>query len=352
MENKSLEHLVFVIGAGAHVCYKMPTAEGLSRNITDLLIAGGNNWEERVQSYFPKGNYKHLENIKDIVNTELSSKKKSKVIGIEYIEKTIKGFGETGLYSIDKWIQNLSEEKKGDYELKCFVGKAIIAYLIKMHEDRVPIFHQERDWIEYIVNNTSVRNFSNENGPHFFTFNYDNLLEKRFFHHLRENHRMSNEKALDIVREMSIHHVYGDIKSVGVEQKFNQIDVYDGFSSNIKVMGEERDCDSKHLKKISNKFIDLAKKENSRIYFLGFGFDPLNIRNLFGSEYMDLENKPSLSAGFFSTNINMTRSKIYRIREALPPVKVNFYDRMYGDDVKPREAVYCQALIEDKVSII
>ena len=110
------------------------------------------------------------------------------------------------------------------------------------------------------------------------TFNYDNIIEKVLSHLEQENYSEERKKKLKLLQK-SLIHMYGDI--------------FEG----IEFIRETE---------TPEKYLELFRKADS-IYFLGFGFDETNIKNL-GISGLDINfwnNKK-----IFITNYDSDKTKI------------------------------------------
>ena len=342
MSNHNFKNTVFVIGAGAHVPYGMPTTKTLTDEIRCLCASRDIKPKENSVT---KDREMTQEKLSILVHELLYSERSyntgplvfdgkkisleasSKII--EDIKKITDDFGISGSYSIDSYLSNKidsfksnSEEDKKSLEELLTIGKLLITYFIMEYEKNTSIAYREHDWIEYIINaflqdKEDMEAFFSKNGPHFFTFNYDNLFEKILLGRLTKWYDLSCEDAISKIQNMNLFHVYGDINSLENEPLSNndikKLEFYKNAINRIRVIGEDRD--DKHVKEISKKFLQQVQSEYSDVYFLGFGFDKKNIEALVGPPRVETWVP---TAAFYSTNKNISRNHFRNILKDFP----------------------------------
>ncbi|MCH7859628.1 MAG: hypothetical protein IID14_08025 [Candidatus Marinimicrobia bacterium] len=268
------EPTLFILGAGASAPYGFPTAEGLRNQILtrpehDLLgVAAGLDKfvDENVTSNF-----------------------------IETFQRA------------DSYIDHfISRSKRKQFKR---LGKISIALKILAAEEK----HRDSrdtnydgDWVRYLYHEHMVKGFTtselppvSENKIKFITFNYDRLLE--YYLYIVSVFGFDSSHYTELIAELEkigIIHVYGslgplawqgrnrgsappyDLKSTLYGYRRAPVD-YQYMANNIEVMHESRDNQEEMKEKIQ-RMIDWA----SRIFFLGFSYDPENMKNI-GFPYTD-----------------------------------------------------------------
>jgi hypothetical protein len=182
------------------------------------------------------------------------------------------------------------------------IGKYIIAHEI-FYAEQTSNFNElskepSQDWYSYlfhrltqgIITESDLKKI-NLNNITFITFNYDRSLEyflstsfMNSFTNVPEN------KILDIVKNIHIHHVYGKIAPLNWENgneglsyrtKVNEL-ILNQYSKNIRTIYEEE-------KNPELENIELDLQEAEQVFFLGFGYDDENMNIIKVPEVFSIE---------------------------------------------------------------
>lgn len=328
---------ILVVGAGAHVPYEMPTSKQLTKSIKDLGRYGGavDSFNNRPMSHYPHGNVmkdkaiicRLLRDLQIVPDPRGASSNSYPIKINTVLDKFITAFSESRMYSIDAFLAKYSERTLDgvvDEDIKLFpaVGKLLISFFIKKHEEIPPVGYLEFDWIDHIINHflkspENMKEFFNQ-GPRIYTFNYDNLLENLLIKHLITFHNFSISDAEKQVEKLNITHIYGKIGGPLNGASSKDKAAHESSLEDIRVIGEERSKDQ--LDAISKSFGN-ALENTTWVYFLGFGFDPLNSGLLFRNvrkDYLPSDLK------FNSTNVGLSQFDINEIRKHVP-VNIHFH---------------------------
>jgi hypothetical protein len=363
MTEHILSDSLFIIGAGAHVPYLMPTSADLRSSLKEMYSCMG-PWKldnKHVEDPILRKK-KHLFKVAfdlKIVAKALSTllpqitsadplPEVSHEISNKWFNAFLKSFCESHVVSIDAYLSNISHEKNIEKKLiYSEMGKLAIAYLITEAERSNYLGTRADDWIHFFINQYIKKDIALffSMPPKFLTFNYDRIFERMLFTHLVEYHRKSSNEAKELVDSLQIFHIYGDL---GDYSEWHE-DVSDEslciFYSNamarIHVIGDER---------ASNKRIEIQREISRRyestdnIYFLGYGFDEENNKLLTNS--FPIRNWAN-SKNTYSTTIGIKRADISRIEKTLRTTKM-FKINQHGALI---EELYCSDLITSVTSL-
>ncbi|CAE80472.1 SIR2 family protein [Bdellovibrio bacteriovorus] len=318
-----LSQNLLIIGAGAHKPYRFPTSNDINKKLKDLLTAGKIIFVNETSSSHKSQAFLEKQRLcRKIMDMNLlpgaekyGSNSKDIFIG-QQLDEFIKSFAASSATSIDSYLSRI-HLSKNDYKRTVYptLGKFLLSYLISNIENQEPIGCQDADWIQFLIKEyiePSPDEFF-KSPPKIVTFNYDRLLERYIYEHLIEFHHMPEEEAKTLVDSLDILHVYGDLGAY-TEWSPQSDSFYTEACSRIKVIGEDRD---------ENSITDVRKKikniieEATKIYFLGYGFDPINNDLIFKSLKEDWRKGKYI----FSTNIGIgqrDRTRIYNQIGFLP----------------------------------
>lgn len=175
------------------------------------------------------------------------------------------------------------------------VGKEAIAAALLPHEKIVMLFDVPRNkaipnWYELLFAelNTSFEEFD-KNKLSIVTFNYDRSIEHYLFTAFKNTHHKKEEECAQKLEAINIVHVYGKFGDlpwqntgyskvpyeVNSDQRRYGLMVGRG-GENIKIIHEFTDVRNDRNFQQAHKLLNTAK----RIYFLGFGFNELNVKRL------------------------------------------------------------------------
>ena len=259
---------VLILGAGASVPYFYPTMEKLRTDIID-------NFEEYFERWF----------ISPTLDKDSKSEEMYKV------QNFIKRYDKSDVI-IDEF---LSEEDNADIR---WLGKIAIACSIIAFEEKSKFREQSKDpdsdWYTSIYRMLRKRLPLNEKyrisnlGISFVTFNYDRSLEYFLYDTLTATYPNRVSQIIDEINKIDIPHIYGQIQRMSWQnpkyfenkthhndyRKINNYLQIESCAKNIYIMLDQREDNIRV--KAAKKLIQKADS----IFFLGFGFDPLNLKVL------------------------------------------------------------------------
>lgn len=190
----------------------------------------------------------------------------------------------SGHSSIDAYLESREERAP--------LGKYLIARELKKHEDVDRLFPpHDSGWYQYLFNQL----LADDGSPDFsasslgiITFNYDRSLEAYLHHALQARFGMSSEDAAAGLARLPIVHVHGILGAYPAIPYTPQAETNDlvRISRQIQIIHEMRDthegfCNPEFEQ--GNKMLAAAE----RVFFLGFGFHPDNMRRF---RFFSLEN--------------------------------------------------------------
>lgn len=245
---------LFVLGAGASIPYGFPSGARLREVICRMLH--GPDFNFRCDQVAPFG-FEPAD-----------------------VKRFVKAFLYSSIQSIDAFLARRTEFSS--------LGKLLIASYIGAGESRESLFGTNNDdkwyhalWNAMLFDVHKIEELAS-NRVRFVSFNYDRSLEC-FLHEATKNaYGVEDEIAIREWSKLAILHVYGSLGKFCF-QPMNDGRIYRSelsqqdlaiASSGIRVIPEARDDDDNFA--LARNWFDWA----TRIYFLGFGFDPLNIRRL------------------------------------------------------------------------
>lgn len=310
---------VFILGAGAHIPYGFPSGKELMGNVVDQLMRGMRDTELSLRTLPQRGG----------ININIVQQKN--------IEKFIESLNKAGQASIDSFI-NANQHMTG-FDV---IGKAGIAQAILESEAKFLIAKgsnkdNKYDWFEYLFEKmcdgiSKSNQFFRDNKVSFITFNYDRLLEHKFFNALKHSFNPSNDQeTVDMVKAIPIHHVYG---SLGVYDPiiFGQINYWDRAFKSIQTIHEVIEEHSTAIQ-LAKKELDQAEK----ICFLGFGYHKENIELLDLPRVIEEINGNIVACRFGVTDEEMRRITLSnRIQER--KLEMSSKDENALDTLRNRQA--------------
>lgn len=313
---------IFVIGAGAHVPYGMPTGMQLSDEIKALHSSQTKHKITMVREGFDptKSNSVNWANelawiLRDL---EIVEKPDQRTPGNAYdlkigraIDYAISCFAKSGMYTIDSYLScKASQEKKHPFNVTEILKVAMLFVLAKK-QDASQLGFRKSDWIEFLINEfmSKDRLISKflERPPKIYTFNYDTVLEKLIEGHLTEFHGIPKEKALQAIEKIGIKHIYGgfDFKHTG--SIANRIG---NALPSIRLVGNDRE--SSVFDPITSSFsTDICKVRD--VIFLGFGFDEKNCDILLSSQTLRTLDEKAAFLRISSTGMGIDDSFIEEV---------------------------------------
>ena len=172
------------------------------------------------------------------------------------------------------------------------IGKLAILHRIMLSENKSKLPWENRknspDWflplfrtmIADISNETGITRFGN-NKVSFITFNYDRLLEYVLFENLRNSYpEASRSDIIEQLIQIPMVHVYGKISDLPWQSQngYDYKHIFD-FNTLFKMSENIFTIDEQKFTETIKYTHELIEKAN-RIFFLGFGYIPENLKNL------------------------------------------------------------------------
>jgi hypothetical protein len=199
---------------------------------------------------------------------------------LRLLEQFYDCFVRAATYSIDKFLENRPDLLN--------LGKLLIAYVLKQKENWLKLFIGLRkdNWYAELFNrlDLTVDNAA-KSGISFITFNYDRSLTVFLHSALKNRTTKSTEAVLDALNAIPVVHVYGTLGNLPWSQQGGI--PYDHFvaAEQLKRMGSQIDIMSAeaHAERWAEAHGLLA--EATHIYFLGFGYDRVNLERLAIQEF-------------------------------------------------------------------
>jgi hypothetical protein len=201
------------------------------------------------------------------------------ILGEGYSEKDLRKFQNALRKSNTDSIDAFLETRKEFLE----IGKFCIACKLHRFEDTARINYSNETWLRYLWNKMhSPKNQFVGNNIKIVTFNYDRLLEHYLFTSILNKFGTSFGETKRLLSNIEILHFHGRLaelsweKEDGIKYGFNPDDLESHYRfvkksvDNIKIISEDINM---HLFEIARQYIN----ENQQVFFLGFGFHPLNL---------------------------------------------------------------------------
>jgi hypothetical protein len=296
-----MNSIVLIVGAGASREFEVPTGRELIEK-----IVGDIRKNPEYQPGNGQGEYGDLVNQyfvytgRDPLTEESRSRNRAVFESsiVDFREK-LKSWSKSGR-SIDVFLI----EHEAKEEFKAF-GKLAIAYYIMGSEEwlmRENLFAFRENWLrpfleKYLPHVDDIR--ENRLKLTIITFNYDRIIEHFLYNFLRHylNPRLPGweekertDKARELVDKFSILHVYDKLaeldwqnrrpgESIRFGERNNDKERLGNASGRIQLIAEGG---MGRVSEERKKEIRLITSGAQKIYFLGFGFDPDNMKLLFG----------------------------------------------------------------------
>jgi hypothetical protein len=265
---------LLIVGAGASVPYGYPTGNVLKEELFDPrnLVNLQNKIHERGIELF----YQHFE---------------------ESQQKSIDAFlANRGYHQIGN--SNGSVCTFGTY---AYCGKLAIAHQLIKRENESLIRPKEDHWLEYLwqlMCDVPKAEFQN-NKLKIISFNYDRVIEQYFQTALKSSYGADYKEASELRKSIEIIHVYGNLQDLDERAYGKKPDDIEKVADCIRVIPEAREANDVEFEK-AKELIGWADK----ICFIGFGFDPTNLRRL-GFPNHDLSGKKidSTRYGMFEPDV-------------------------------------------------
>jgi len=194
---------------------------------------------------------------------------------VDDTDRFITRLSRSGYYSIDAFLESAPDLAE--------MGKFLLAREIKRHEHIDRLFPPSSSgWYQYLFNslleNSKPKGFESSQLS-IITFNYDRSIEAYLHETLRARFQMPSKDASDIISQLQIVHVHGSLGTypdVPYTTICEPVELY-GISKNIQIIHEVEDKDNGFCNKEFEQANTLLNNAE-RIFFLGFGFHPDNVR--------------------------------------------------------------------------
>jgi len=251
---------LFVLGAGVSCPFGFPTGLQLRKKIIETL---GKKYVQDIlcKVVFGSGDKITKGMINGFVREYESSNKET---------------------TIDEFMQNHSSLEK--------IGKVAISFVLLREEKNNRAL--DKDWYSWLFNilkgkKNDVDEFGRDTNMQFLTFNYDRSLEHYLFTRIKsffgENIR-DTDHIKRIIDRNKIDHVYGQVGYLEWQNNEN-INYYGAGISNKSLLNASNSFKFMYEgKEVSPVYFDPIEASISwaeEIYFLGFGYDRLNLINIF-----------------------------------------------------------------------
>ncbi len=266
-----MKEYLFVLGAGASQPYGYPTGQQLKWNIiNDFSNSTGPTY--------------------DLLRSEFSA---------EVLKGFAASFKASKLDSIDAFLR-----MNTDYEL---IGKKAIAANILQAQSTSNLDPAGKDWFGYIYNRLIGTDESRLSDPRisFITYNYDHSIEVQLINAFKHSFNLNDTEAKKSFVKIKIHHVYGDIGDFSSPlNHVHKINEHFHFENNTRARAIEEAAKSIKVMYGQRDEVPEDVREmffGKEIYFLGFGFDKLNIQRL-GIDWKRFERVIVKASGFGLTN--------------------------------------------------
>jgi hypothetical protein len=293
------KNTVFILGAGASAPYGYPVGIGLR---DDICL----NFAQDIETLLRKSNteYSYLMDL------------------LELIPDFVQAFRMSRNKSIDRWLSVNPRYKE--------IGKLAIANSIVKHENQANLLFEGKDkapdWFtvlfnEMIAGSSLPEHFMMQKGG-FITFNYDRVLEYLFYDSFKNTYSgLPDHEVSRILSSLgtSIIHVYGTIddppweKGRSTYAKDYNLTYLSKARNGIRIINE-RTNDSGTAAMEWRHFRDIIFADVDSIFFLGFGYDPENLRILDIPNYPD-GHKPAIygtAHGLLAEEIAQARNRVLR----------------------------------------
>ena len=302
------EETVLIVGAGGSMPYGFPSAAKLRADI--ISHVGINSFHKAlVESYKNDSDKIHIfDRAYEDFRKEF---KDSDIPSIDYFINNHPSLNSLGKKAI---ILNLLEAERGSRFREDMQDRSSDWYTI-LYRKMISSLNSKIDFQKFCDNKVSI-----------ITFNYDRSLEHYLFRSLSNLFEGIKENdVIEQLKSLKIIHLYGslghlpwqegelgkDALSYGRELGHHEISQ---FEDNIKIINEAVIPSEVH------EIISNAK----RIYFLGFGFDEVNLSNIGFPDCICVEKEVySTTIGLASKKVAEIENKILDRFELLPPSSIS-----------------------------
>jgi hypothetical protein len=292
------ENTLLILGAGASIPYGFPSGRALSRDIWRLVLHPDEN---------------RVFNLLGFADADVQAFKEQ--------------FRRADM-SIDEFLN--ANQHLGD------LGKAMIAMQIIRSENRDELTSPESShWYRFLwdVIRPHLGDLA-ECKIRILTFNYDRSLEQYLVDAIKAFTGKSFAPALEILGQLGIVHVYGDVGRLGLIADTSAGErPYESHSTiaqhieigaaRLRLMRERNDPETGEDEARSH--VEWAQV----ICFLGFGYDPLNLRRL-GFKGKEESVKSGDRRACFGTTFGLSQHELVRVRSTF--ANFHFTPAFQNDD--------------------
>lgn len=309
---------VIVVGAGASKEFGLPTGAELTSQIAHITdIRFGSYGREMVS-----GDYKIFETLGMIPTDEGERRKDLNPL-------LHAGWKIRDNMPLAPSIDNFLDTHQSDPDV-VFFGKIAISHAIQKAERESTLFidsQERRIGLDFnLVKNTWIaklfqilvaqRKFDDFilalQNITFVSFNYDRCIHQFIFFAARQYFGLDPENAAKVMAALNIIYPYGTVgeficgNHFGNESNFGMVGYHAELISaanGIKTFTEGSDTGRK-------KEIRKALNEAEVVMFLGFGFLPLNMELLFGSDTFEIEKVMATGKGLSSSSLKQVSTEL------------------------------------------
>ena len=197
---------------------------------------------------------------------------------IDDIKAFLKKLSYSGHYSIDTFLE--SNPSMAD------MGKFLITQELKKQEHIDNLFPATKSgWYQYLFNRLLPEKGNNnfaDNKLSIITFNYDRSIEAYLHTALQARLNIDERDATEFLKQLNIIHVHGilgDYPTIPYTNMETNTEMLIAISQKIQIIYEIADQEDRFCNSMFEQAHE-ALLNAERIYFLGFGFHPDNIRRL------------------------------------------------------------------------
>jgi hypothetical protein len=313
MKNKKI---VFILGAGASMPFQQPSGFELVKLVDESL-----KFEPKKIYKTTRGGFSSLVPDFDYDDTRSENVLVQLIMdaGFEktYIEHFRKSLVNSQINSVDAFLEHRTEFIS--------IGKMAIAYnLLKREQFSQSVFNTNPDWYKYLWNKliTKFEDFP-KNDIALITFNYDRTLEHFLFNSFKSLYGKNDQISATEINKIKIIHLHGSLgflpwqadteNEVSFGYEIQDFEELINISNNIKIIHED----------VSNNaaFIDAHTLLSvcDEIYFLGFGFNEINLDRL---------KIKTLERTILGTSLGLSDNERYQIQNANPNIILEGYGHL------------------------
>lgn len=299
---------LYILGAGASMAYGYPSGEALKKSIISL----GLKYKQEPDHLFCQ-----------IIRNKEKNLKYEEIGNVESFDnllgKFFSDFEESSASTIDSFV--------GRNPTYLDHAKVVVAYILIAKYSEGAYDTEAKNcglWVESYLNKRIGSNIGEykKHPDYFLTFNYDLSLENLFvnyFKHQVIDSKLKINAEEFVLNELPIYHIYGHLRWREFKKIYNKLhskkassiklsELID-LSSEIKFIEGDRQAYEAHIQAIV--------QSAGRIVLLGYGYDQLNNKLLFG-KYHDF-CKVMSRIDYFSTAVGLNKEEIHRLSQMQTP---------------------------------